>query len=298
MASAYSRQSGQVGRTLILMSAYLAIVLAICGVLAWHFHSPIILYIGLGIAILVNFSSYWFADSMVMGMAGAREVTREEYFDCYNALENIAISIGQPMPKLYVIEDNAPNAFATGRDPKHASVAVTTGLLALLDKAELEGVLAHEMAHIQNRDTLLMMVTAILLSTVTFILDMAIRVGSSDSDNKHPLITIVVLLASYILLPIVLTIVQLAISRNREFLADATGAIYTRHPDGLARALEKISKASQPMAVQNSAIAHLYIADATPSEEEEQEVEKQSFFTKIFSTHPPTVERLKALRAM
>ncbi len=294
MSNLYTHQSENVWKTWALMATFFGVVIALGWTFSAYYNDPIILYFFIVFSVLMNFFSYWFSDKIVLKLAGAKEAKREEYFDFYTSVENLAITAGLPMPKVYVIDDPAPNAFATGRDKDHAVVASTTGLLAILNKAELEGVMAHELSHIGNRDMLLSTVVVVLVGFVSIIADVFTRNlmwGGRDNDNKaHGVIFLIGIILS-ILAPIFATLIQLAISRKREFLADASGALLTRYPEGLANALRKISEYSQPMHRQSKAIAHLYISDPTGSE-------KKSFSQKVsglFATHPPTEERIKAL---
>jgi heat shock protein HtpX len=233
-------------------------------------------------------------------MANAEPVkSKDDYPDLWNTLENLSITAGLPMPKIYIINDPAPNAFATGRDKNHSVVAVTTGLLPLLSKSELEGVLAHELSHIGNRDMLLQTVIVVFAGVLTFAANIAFRAsmfGGRDDDRKNPIFLILSLIG-IILAPIAATIIRLAISREREFLADSTGALITRYPEGLASALQKIGNFHQPMKVQNNAIAHLFISNPTGvnDESEQREGEKVSWVQKLFMTHPPLQERIARL---
>ncbi len=277
------------------MTVFFVVVILFGWFFSFYYNNPNILYFFVIFSILMNFFSYWFSDRIVIKLAGAKEAKREEYFDLYTTVENLSITAGLPMPKVYVINDNAPNAFATGRNSKHAVVAVTTGLLSLLDKNELEGVIAHELSHIGNRDMLLSTVVVVLVGFISIIADVFTRNlffgnlgrGRDSNDREGGALMIVGIVFS-ILAPIFAILIQLAISRKREFLADASGALLTRFPDGLANALSKISKYQKPMTRQSSAIAHLYITDPKGS----------SFGKKIggfFATHPPVEERIKAL---
>ncbi len=240
----------------------------------------------------MNVISYWYSDKIVLSMAGAHRADRKQHFDLYTTVENLAITAGLPMPRVYIINDPSPNAFATGRDKDHAVVAVTTGLLAILEKNELEGVIAHELSHIGNKDMLLSTVIVVLVGFVAILADFFMRSlifgGGRDRDGKGNFLMIVGIVLS-ILAPIFVMIIQLAISRKREFLADASGALLTRYPEGLASALEKISKFSRPMKKQSKAISHLYISDP----------KGKSLSMKVsgmFATHPSTEERVKRLR--
>jgi heat shock protein HtpX len=227
-------------------------------------------------------------------MAGAHPASREQYFDFYTTVENLAITAGLPMPKIYVIDDPSPNAFATGRDKNHAVVAVTTGLLTIMNKTELEGVIAHEMSHIGNKDMLVSTVAVVLVGFIAIISDMMVRMsffgGRRNNDREGNGLFMIIGIVLAILAPIAATLIQLAISRKREYLADASGALLTRYPEGLASALEKINKYGTPMIKQSTAIAHLYIANPTGSGQFAKKVGN------LFSTHPPIEERIKRLR--
>ena len=251
----------------------------------------------------MNFFSYWFSDKIVLKLAGAKVAKREEYFDLYTSVENLSITAGLPMPKVYVVVDQAPNAFATGRDKNHAVVCATTGLLSILNKNELEGVIGHELSHIGNRDMLLSTVVVVLVGFVTIMADVFRRnlffgnMGRSRDSGKGGNFLVIIGIILSILAPICAMLIQLAISRKREILADASGALLTRYPEGLANALRKISQHTKPMIRQSGAIAHLYIADPkgglgnkgsfTPTREKK--------WQHFFSTHPPVEERIKAL---
>lgn len=283
-----------------MMTGFLLLIIGLGFALSYMYSSPVLLYIAIAISLLMNIGAYWFSDKIVLSMAGARKIDSNiEYPDLFNTLENLCITAGLPMPTLYIIDDPAPNAFATGRNKDHAVVAVTTGLLPLLSKSELEGVLAHELGHIGNRDMLLQTAVVVFAGTITLIADMALRAtffGGRDNEKKSPLFFFLGILA-FILTPLAATIIRLAISREREFLADATSALITRYPEGLATALEKIHNFHQPMKVQNNAIAHLFISDPTGVSDisEETEGKKASWLSKIFMTHPPVRERIDRL---
>lgn len=300
MATLYTQQSSNVRKTWFLMTGFFLLVIAIGFGLSYWYGNEYFLYFAVGISLLTNIGAYWFSDKLVLSMAGAKKIeSKDEYPDFWNTMENLCITAGLPMPKLYIIDDPAPNAFATGRNKDHAVVAVTTGLLPLLTKSELEGVLAHELSHIGNRDMLVQTVVVVFASIIALIANMALRFSmfGGDRDAKKNPIFMIIGIIGIILAPIVATIIKLAISREREFLADATGALITRYPDGLASALQKISNFHQPMRVQNNTIAHLYISDPTGinDESEAREYEKVSFVQKLFMTHPPVQERIARL---
>ncbi len=292
MATLYTQQSKNITKTWVLMSLFFVVVIGFGFFFSQYYQNPNILYFFVIFSIAMNVTSYWFSDKIVLTLSGAKLAKREEYFNLYTIVENLSITAGLPMPKVYVVIDQAPNAFATGRDKNHAVVAVTTGLLAILDKNELEGVMAHELSHIGNRDMLLSTVVVVLVGFVTIVADMFIRSmffgGGRGRDNKAGNAMMIIGIVLSILAPIFAVLIQLAISRKREFLADASGALLTRYPDGLANALRKISQYSKPMTRQSSAIAHLYIADPKGSK----------FGQKVagfFATHPPVEARVKAL---
>jgi len=278
------------------MTSFLIIVIGLGFVFAQMYGDPNILYIFVLFSIIMNIVGYWFSDKIALSIAGAKPATREQYFDLYTVVENLSITAGLPMPKIYVIPDEAPNAFATGRDKNHAVVAATTGLLGMMTKAELEGVMAHELSHIGNRDMLLSTVAVVLVGFVSIVSDMIIRMtilgGGRDNDNKGNAVFMIIGIVLSILAPILATLIQLAISRKREYLADASGSLLTRYPEGLASALVKIGAYGRPMKRQSTAIAHLYIANPLGSGAFGKKVGN------LFSTHPPVEERVKILRSM
>jgi heat shock protein HtpX len=254
--------------------------------------------IALIIAGIMNFFSYYYSDKMVMAISGAKQIQKKDNPTVFRTVENLCIASGLPMPKIYIIDDSAPNAFATGRDPKHASIAFTTGILDKLSKLELEGVAAHELSHVGNYDSRFMTIVSILVGSVALLADWFIRItwwggGRDDDRDSSNAIFMVIALVLAILAPIVATLIQLAISRKREFLADASGALLTRNPEELATALIKISKDPEPLEAANKATAHLYIVN--PFKEGHKLV---GTFANLFNTHPPIEERVRALRNM
>ncbi|KKR10625.1 MAG: zinc metalloprotease HtpX [Candidatus Blackburnbacteria bacterium RIFCSPHIGHO2_02_FULL_39_13] len=245
---------------------------------------------------VMSFASYWWSDKIILSISGARPADKKRDFHFYTVAENMALASSLPMPKLYVIEDTATNAFATGRDPAHGVVCATRGLLEKLDRTELEGVIAHEMSHIGNYDMRLMSIVTILAGMVVLIADWALRFSihsDSDRDNRVGAILLVVGFVLALLSPIIAELIKLSISRRREFLADATAAKITRFPEGLARALEKIAKDKEPLEAANKATAHLYISNPLKNHHD-----AIGWFAGLFSTHPPVEERIKALRQM
>lgn len=293
MSTLYQDRSSNIRKTWLLMGVFLIAVIGIGWGISWYYNSSVILYIAVAFALVMNVGSYWFSDKIVLSMTKARPATREEFFDFYTIAENLAITAGLPLPKLYVVDDPAPNAFATGRDEKHAVVCATTGLLSMLDRTELEGVIAHEMSHIKNRDMLVMTVAVVLAGFIAIIADMFIRMsffggGSRDNDSKAGVIMLILGIVAAILAPIAAQLIKLAVSRKREFLADASGALLTRYPEGLASALQKISSYGAPMRNANTATAHLFIANPFGAG-------AMKGVTKLFMTHPPVEERIKVL---
>jgi heat shock protein HtpX len=255
-----------------------------------------ILYIAIAIAVATNFYAYWASDKLVLSLNHSRPATREEFFDFYTVVENLAITAGLPMPKLYVIDDPAPNAFATGRDEKHAVVCATTGLLAMMTRPELEGVIGHELSHIKNRDMLLMTVAVVLAGFVAIVANIFLRMsfwggGRRDNNGNGNALLVVLAVVGIILAPLAAKLIELAVSRRREYLADASGALLTRYPEGLASALGKIGSYTAPMRSANLATAHLFIGDPFGAKGEGS----AGWIEKLFSTHPPIPDRIKAL---
>lgn len=300
MASLYSNQASNIRKTWLLMLGFFLLIILIGFALSFIYNNANFLYYAIIFSVLLNISAYWFSDKVVLSMANARPVaSRDEYPELWNIVENLCITAGLPMPSLYIIDDPAPNAFATGRNKDHAVIAVTTGILPLLNKSELEGVLAHELSHIGNRDMLVSTIIVVFAGLISLVADFTLRAsmfGGRSDEKKNPVFLVLGILG-IVLAPIAATIIKLAISRQREFLADLTGALITRYPEGLASALAKISNFHQPMRVQNNAIAHLYISDPTGvnDESELREHEKVSWVSKLFMTHPPVSERIERL---
>lgn len=250
--------------------------------------------IALVIAGITSIGSYYYSDKLVLATTGAKEIKKSDYPKYYRTVENMCIAAGLSMPKVYIVNDPSPNAFATGRDPKHAVVCATTGLLEMMDDAELEGVIAHELSHIKNYDIRLMGVVVVLVGFIAIISDLFIRATfySNNDDNKASAIFLILAIVFAILSPIAATLIQLAVSRKREYLADASGALLTRYPEGLASALEKLAHDKTPPRVASNATAHLYIENPFDNKK------VKNFFTGLFNTHPPLEERIKILRQM
>ena len=303
MSSFYTKQSSNIRTTWVMMTSFFLLVIVIGFVLSYMYSNPSILYMAVAFSLLMNIGAYWFSDKIVLSMAGATRIeSHDQYPELWNTMENLCITAGLPMPQLYIIDDPAPNAFATGRNKEHAVIAVTTGILPLLTKSELEGVLAHELSHIGNRDMLVQTVVVVFAGIISIAADISLRAsmfGGRDDDRKNPIFLALGILA-IILAPIAATIIRLAISREREFLADTTGVLITRYPEGLASALQKISNFHQPMKIQRAAIAHLFISDPTGvnDESEIREHEKVSWVAKLFMTHPPMEERIQRLMGL
>lgn len=300
--SLYTEQSNNVFKTWVYLIVF-TIFLAIVGLaVSYYFQSVVIFYVAIAIALVMNVYSYWYSDKLVLSVAHAKLVkSRSEYPELWNVVENLSITAGIQMPKVYVVNDPMPNAFATGRNQTHAAIAVTTGLLSILNKSELEGVIAHELSHIRNKDILIATVIVVMVSAVAFLSQIFLRFsmfggGRSRNNNNNGGASTFILIGSILAIvfaPLAATIIQLAISRKREFLADASGAILTRYPEGLASALEKISKFTQPLAHATDATAHLYIVD--PLGLHGKEKKKASWLKKLFMTHPPIEDRIQAL---
>jgi heat shock protein HtpX len=277
------------------MAGFLIVIILIGWGASWYFDSQIILFVAVGFSLVMNGISFWFSHKIALKTAGAKEADPKQYRELHNLVENLAITAGIKKPGVYIINDPSPNAFATGRNEETAAVAVTTGLLQILDRSELEGVVAHEIAHITNRDILLSSVVVVLVGFVTLLSDFFLRwslFGGDSRGGRIGLIMTVAGIALAILSPIIATVIQLAISRKREFLADASGALLTRYPEGLANALRKIdsSVSARPLERANHATAHLYFENPYGGDDS-----KKGFLTKAFMTHPPTKERIAAL---
>lgn len=296
MATLYTHQASNVRKTIMLMTIFLVFVIGVGYVAATLTGNPLLVYLAVAFALGMNVYSYWYSDQLVLRMTGAQAITKQQAPELYNIVENLSITAGLPMPKVYIVNDPAPNAFATGRNPEHAVVAVTSGLLQVLDRTELEGVVAHELAHVGNRDMLVMTVAVVLAGFVAIVADFLTRslMFGGGSRDRHPAFLILGI-AGIILAPIAAQLIQAAVSQRREYLADATAALLTRYPEGLASALEKISSHRAPMQRTSHATAHLFISDPYGA------AGKRSLGQRIsgwFATHPPASERITRLRGM
>lgn len=300
MATIYTHISENKNKTAVLIGLFFIVVVGLGWIFSYGFDNPAILVFAVFWAITQAVASYYYCDSITLAISGARQVPRQEPFlGLHRVVENLAITAGLPKPKIYIIDDTAPNAFATGRDPKHASIAVTKGLLEKLNKTELEGVLAHELSHVGNYDIRVMTIVVVLVGVVTLLADWLLRSlwfrGGRRERGENGQILMIAAIVFAILSPLFATLIQLAVSRKREFLADASGALLTRYPQGLASALEKIAQDREPLEVANRATAHLYIADPIKNH---QNKKSAGWIFGLFSTHPPVAERVKRLKQM
>lgn len=303
MSTLYTHSDSNKRKTWLLLFGFFIFIIIIGYVFSYAMDSYSILVFAVGLSIFMSFTSYWYSDKIVLAMSDAKEVKPENNRELYRIVENLCIAAGLPVPRIYIINNTAPNAFATGRDPEHAVVAVTEGLLQKLDRSELEGVIAHELSHVGNRDILLATIVTVLVGVIVLLADWFRRWSfwggrsrrDRGGDGRIQLIMFVLALVFSILAPLFAYLMQFALSRKREFLADADGALLTRYPDGLARALEKIASDREPLEAANRATAHLYIT--SPFKTDTPGV-KVGFFRKAFMTHPPVEERIAALRGM
>jgi heat shock protein HtpX len=295
LASLYTHKTSNIRKTWALFSGFLIIVIGIGWVLSQVYGDTTILVVAVLFSTITSLISYWRSDKIVLAIHRAKPVTMENAPELYRIVENLAITAGLPTPKIYIVPESAPNAFATGRDPEHAVVAVTEGLLEKLDRSELEGVLAHELAHVGNRDILVSTVAVILVGFVSLVSDIFLRSmyyggGRRDSRSGGGILILIGLVVA-VLAPISAVLIQLAISRKRELLADSSGALLTRYPEGLASALEKIASDSTPMRTANNTTAHIWLEDPYKGK-------KGKWLHKLFMTHPPVKDRVKALRGL
>ncbi|MBI2356235.1 MAG: M48 family metallopeptidase [Candidatus Doudnabacteria bacterium] len=284
-------------KTALFITFFLVLIIGLGWFFSYYVDAPLLLPVAVGFSVLMSLISYYFSDKIVLAMSKASEIKKVDDPELYNVVENLAIAAGLPTPKVYLINDTALNAFATGRDPKHAVVAITTGLRSKLTKQELEGVMAHELSHIGNFDIRLSTMIVVLVGIVTLLADWMLRIAfhGRRRNNEGGGILILVGLVFALLSPIAATLIQLAISRRREYLADASSALLTRFPQGLASALEKISADHEPLEVANKATAHLYIVNPL---KDHKGRDKIGWFARMFQTHPPIQDRITKLRQM
>ena len=297
MVNLYTQADSNIRKTWILISLMLLLIISLSWFFSYLLEERLIFWIGLSLSLTMSVLSYWFSDKIIISMVKARLIEKKDNPELYRIVENLCLTAGLPLPKIYILDEAQPNAFATGRNPDNSIIVVTRGLLEKLDRSELEGVIAHELSHIGNRDILLASAVVILAGAISFLSDNFLRTSrwhrrdSNSKDGQASILFILGIIAAF-LAPLAATLIRLAISRKREFLADASGALLTRYPEGLARALEKISRDVNSLKVANSATSHLYIA--TPFKGRQT----KSWFVKLFMTHPPVEERVKALRGM
>ncbi|TSC97574.1 MAG: endopeptidase [Parcubacteria group bacterium Greene1014_47] len=266
--SIYTHAESNIRKTWLYLTGFFVFVIGVGWLASYLMETPTILWIAVALSIIMSVSSYWYSDRVVIVLTKAKPASKEEYIELHRIVENLAITAGLPKPRVFVVEDGQPNAFATGRNAQHALVAVTTGLLSRLDRTELEGVLSHELSHIGNKDMLLSTIVVVLVGVVTILVDFFFRMTFLGGRS------------------------QSAVSRKREFLADASGALLTRYPEGLARALEKIASHPSQMRSASDATAHLFFASPFRGKE------SASWIHKLFMTHPPMEQRVAALRGM
>lgn len=294
----YSHAESNIRKTWFLIFVFLLLVIAVGWFISYYYNNQNILYFAIIFSILSSLGSYWWSDKIVLAMSRAKPIEKKDNPEFYRVVENLCITAGLPLPKIYILNEAQPNAFATGRNAKHAVVAVTKGLLDKLERSELEGVIAHELSHIGNKDMLLQTLVVVLVGIVTMLANWFFRIsfygrgGRDDSRGSGGNILAIVGIVAVILAPIAATLLQLAISRKREFLADASGVLLTRYPEGLANALKKIASDPNSLRVASNTTAHLYISNPFRGKQ------SANWFTKLFMTHPPLEERIKALRGM
>ncbi len=299
----YNQKDSNIRKTWLLFTAFLIVVIGIGWFFGGVYNNSSILYFAVFFSIVMNVVAYWFSDKIVLKMARAQPIEKKDNPELYNIVENLAITAGLPLPKIYIIDEVQPNAFATGRNPEHAVVAVTKGLLGKLNKTELEGVIAHELSHIGNRDMLLSTAVVVLVGFISILSDIFLRSTffgggrrNREGGGQAQAIMMIVGIVLAILAPIAAMLMQMAISRKREFLADASGALLTRYPEGLASALEKIASDPTPLPVAKNTTSHLWFDD--PFTHGIGIGKKVNWLHKLFMTHPPVEERLKALRGL
>ncbi|GBD33839.1 Protease HtpX [bacterium HR34] len=297
MPSVYSQISKNRTKTILLILVFIGLIVLIGRIIDYFFGSDFAFWFALAFATFMPLISYWYSDKIVLGITRAKPIDKSDNPELYRILENLCIATGLPMPKLYILEELQPNAFATGRDPKHSAIAVTRGLLEILDRKELEGVLAHELSHIKNRDTLVSTIAAVLAGVIITLVDFFLRFGlifgfRGEDRREGNIFGSIILLAVLILAPLGATLLRLAVSRQREYLADASAALITRYPQGLINALIKISSNPHPLKVANHNVNHLFFANPL------KENKTFSFIESLFSTHPPVEKRIEALKSL
>ncbi len=293
----YTHKESNIRKTWFYLFIFLVFIIGLGWLVSYLMDSYIILIIAVVYSVTVSAIGYWNSDKIVLKMSHAKSVEEKNNPELYRLVENLCITAGLPLPRIYVINSDHPNAFAAGRDPEHAAIAVTAGLLNKLERAELEGVVAHELSHIGNRDALLQTMVVVLVGVVVMITDLFLRIsfysrGGGERDNNAQPFMLLIALALAVLAPVLAVLIKLAISRKREYLADSAGALLTRYPEGLARALEKISSDGHDLKTASNSTAHLFIASPIRGKR------GKSFFSRLFSTHPPIEKRARRLRGM
>jgi heat shock protein HtpX len=296
MPTFYDEKEKNIRRTYLYLTGFFLFIIGIGWFLSHFFETTAILWIAVIVSVAMSFTSYWYSDKIVLSLSKAKEIKKDDYPELYRITENISISKGLPMPRLFVVDDPHPNAFATGRNPEHGVVAVTTGLLEKLNRQELEGVVAHEIAHIENYDILISSVVVVLVGVVVLVADIFFRMaflgGMRNRGGKGGIFILIIAVIFMILAPVLAQIMKLAISRKREYLADTTAVLSTRYPEGLASALEKISRDPNQLKTASDSTAHMYISSPFRGKE------KKNWFRKLFMTHPLTEERIKKIRGI
>lgn len=305
MATIYTHASANIRKTWLLISLFFILIIAVFWLFSYIYQNPAILWFGVAFSLAMNIASYWYSDKLALALSRAKPMGERENPELHRIVENLAISAGLPKPRVYYIDDPAPNAFAAGRDAAHAVVAVTRGLLERLERTELEGVLAHELSHIGNRDMLVSTIVVVLAGVIAIASDIFLRMTlfggrSSDRESRAGGIVMALAIIGAILAPLAAMLIRMAVSRKREFLADASGALLTRYPEGLASALAKIAADPRPLRAAHSATAHLFFenpfkADASTGP---AQARKTPWIVKLFMTHPPVEDRIRALRGM
>jgi heat shock protein HtpX len=296
----YSFRDSNIRKTWAIVALFFVVVIGVGWIFSYVYESPVILYVAAIVSVAMNVGAYWGSDTLVLSLTNAKGASSDQHKEIYHILENLTIATGLPMPKLYIINDSSPNAFATGRNPSHAVVALTTGLIDILDRSELEGVIAHELSHIKNYDMLVSTVMVVLAGFLALVSDFFLRTlwfrGGGDRDNKGNIMMLVGVVAA-VLAPIAGMLIKLAVSRKREYLADASGALMTRYPEGLASALEKIAVAP-PLKKAHNATAHLFFVNPLKEDTSRKLKGGAHFFAKMFMTHPSIEERIRKLREL
>ena len=294
----YTQADSNIRKTWLLITIFLVVIIGFGYLLSRYFNASSILYIAVFFSVVSSISSYWFSDKIVLAMTKSQPIEEKDNRELFHIVENLCIASGLPMPKIYIMPEVQPNAFATGRDNKHSVVVVTRGLLEKLNKVEIEGVIAHELSHIKNKDVLLQTVVVILVGVIAILADLFLRMGmfggfrSRNNNSRAGFVMLILTIVAAILAPIAAVLIQLAISRKREFLADASAGLLTRYPEGLALALEKIATDPSPMKKANNSTAHLFISSPFKGKR------AGNWLTKLFLTHPPIEQRISALRGL